>query len=183
MAAVEEDIPAALRGSPHHAIAVRDPAIADRAPVRPAAPPGTCPAAPAVRHSAMRNFRRGIVGGRRVVDDEKDEVLGAGVGDAVLLVCGYPYERAWLDMPGLLADVHTARALQEVERVVVGVAVRWGSAARAELGELGTEDRGVVGADQVVAEPELRSKLGLVPDDVLRREHVAGRGVALTHAD
>jgi hypothetical protein len=74
---------------------------------------------------------------------EEDEVVAAAVGDAVLLVSGDLDESAWLDMPGLLADLHSARASQEVERVVIGVGMRWGPGTRAELGQLGTEDRGV----------------------------------------
>jgi hypothetical protein len=56
-----------------------------------------------------------------------------GVGDAVLQVRGNLDERARLDVPGLLADLHAAGPALEVERVVLGVAVRWRSAAGPNL--------------------------------------------------
>ena len=126
-------------------------------------------------------LRRAVIVERRVVDDEEDEVCGAGVGDAVLLVCGDLDESARLDVPLLLGDLHTTDSAQEVERVVVGVLMRGGSATWAELGYLGVENRGVVRVDHLVAEPELLSKVGLVPDDVLGRDYVGGRGIAVTH--
>ncbi len=69
-------------------------------------------------------LRRAVIVERRVVDDEEDEVCGAGVGDAVLLVCGDLDESARLDVPLLLGDLHTTDSAQEVERVVVGVLMR-----------------------------------------------------------
>jgi len=90
-------------------------------------------------------LRRAVIVERRVVDDEEDEVCGAGVGDAVLLVCGDLDESARLDVPSLLGDLHITGSAQEVERVVVGVLMRGGSATWAELGYLGVENPCVSG--------------------------------------
>src|SRR6185437_5922740 len=80
-------------------------------------------------------------------------------------------------LPALITDSHATGTGQEVERVVVIVVMDRGSAARAELGELGAEQRGVPCADQVVADPEVLTEVGLAPDDVLWGDHVRQSGV------
>jgi|SRR6185312_1936760 len=92
-------------------------------------------------------------------------------------------ESARLGVPDPISHLYTGGAAQEVERVVVGVVMQWRSAARAELRQLRTEQRGVVGADQLVADPEVLAKVGLMPDDVVRREHIWHHGVAVAHGD
>lgn len=75
----------------------------------------------AVSTMIASNFSVISVGGDvwRVVDDQKDQVLGAGVVQAMFCVRGDLDESAWRGRPAPPLDLQSGGAAEEVERVVV----------------------------------------------------------------